>query len=303
MNALASIPPDPVLLAALACMGLATGMLVYLVMMNRPEAIAGQTGGTVMAIDHPVMRVALPMARALAPLHRDAELTPRGRDLDRKISRAGRPWGLTVPEFLCLRYLAIVAGALFGWAVSIGFYGEGQLLWGAVGAVLFFTIPPSRLSQAVEARRIAIFRDLPNVLDILVLSTEAGQDFSSAMGTLVEKGPPGPLVEEFRVTQQEVMLGKSRADALRSMSERVDLPELTSFILALVQAEQLGAPIGKILRIMSEQARIKRFTLAEELAGKVPVKLMAPLFVCIFPASFIVLGVPIFLQAQGGGLG
>ena len=302
MGSLANIPPDPVLLAALACIATSSAMLVYLVMINRPEAVAGRTGGPVRRIDNPVMRIALPLARALAPIHKNAEVTASGKDLDRKISRAGRPWGMTVPEFMCLRYIAIFAGALFGYLVSIGFYGQPQLLWALVGAVLFFTIPNSRLKQAVETRRIAIFRDLPNVLDILVLSTEAGQDFSSAMGTLVEKGPPGPLVDEFRVTQQEVMLGKSRADALRAMSERVDLPELTSFILALVQAEQLGAPIGKILRIMGEQARIKRFTLAEELAGKVPVKLMAPLFVCIFPASFIVLGVPIFLQAQGGGL-
>ncbi|MGH7823436.1 MAG: type II secretion system F family protein, partial [Candidatus Binatia bacterium] len=230
------VTPDPTLIAALACIALSTAMLVYLVMINRPEAVAGREGRKVVPIDNPVMRIALPTARALAPIHRGAELTPSGREVDRKIGRAGRPWGMTVAEFLCLRYVALVAGGAFGYLVSIGFYGTGQPLWGALGAVLFFTMPNSRLTQAVERRRIAIFRDLPNVLDILVLSTEAGQDFSSAMGTLVEKGPPGPLVEEFRVTMQEVMLGKSRADALRGMADRVDLPELTSFILALVQA-------------------------------------------------------------------
>ena len=141
---------------------------------------------------------------------------------------------------------------------------------------------------------------MPYVIDLLTLSTEAGQDFSSAMALVVEKGPPGPLLEEFRVAQQSVTLGKTRSDALREMAERIDLTELTSFVLALIQAEQLGAGIGKVLRVMGEQMRVKRWNMAEETAGKVPVKLMAPLVMCIFPASFIVLFVPIYLRTMMG---
>lgn len=287
--------------AILGCWAVASFMIAYLIMINRPEAIARQEGREE-RIDNAIMRIALPIARMLAPLHRNAGETPRGKDLNRKLTRAGRPFGLTVPEFLCLRYVAVVAGGLFGWAISIGFTGVADPVYIVGGMVLFLMLPGSRLKGMVEWRRVRIFRDMPYVLDLLVLSTEAGLDFSSAMNTVVEKGPSGPLVDEFRISHQEVTLGKSRADSLRTMAERIDLPELTSFILALIQAEQLGASVGKVLRIMSEQMRIKRFTMAEEMAGKVPVKLMAPLFVCIFPASFLVLGVPIYLKASLGGL-
>jgi tight adherence protein C len=285
----------------LICWGVGSFLITYLIMVNRPEAIA-RPEGREQPIQNTVMRIALPIARMLAPLHKNAADTPRGRDLNRMLVRAGRPFGLTVPEYLCLRYVAVAAGAAFGWLISVGFTGVADPLYVIGGMVLFAMLPGSRLKGAVEARRVRIFRDMPYVLDLLVLSTEAGLDFSSAMATVVDKGPSGPLVDEFRIAQQQVTLGTSRADSLRAMAERIDLPELTSFILALIQAEQLGASVGKVLRIMSEQMRIKRFTLAEEMAGKVPVKLMAPLFVCIFPASFLVLGVPIYLKASLGGL-
>jgi tight adherence protein C len=168
-------------------------------------------------------------------------------------------------------------------------------------AFFCFAYPRMRLRAVVEARQRRIFRDMPYVLDLLTLSTEAGQDFSSAMAMVVEKGPSGPLVDEFRTAQQAVTLGTSRTDSLRAMAERIDLTELTSFVLALIQAEQLGAGIGKVLRVMGEQMRVKRWNLAEETAGKVPVKLMAPLVICIFPASFIVLFVPIYLRTVYGG--
>jgi tight adherence protein C len=285
----------------LICWGVGSFLITYLIMVNRPEAIA-RPEGREQPIQNTVMRIALPIARMLAPLHKNAADTPRGRDLNRMLVRAGRPFGLTVPEYLCLRYVAVAAGAAFGWLISVGFTGVADPLYVIGGMVLFAMLPGSRLKGAVEARRVRIFRDMPYVLDLLVLSTEAGLDFSSAMATVVDKGPSGPLVDEFRIAQQQVTLGTSRADSLRAMAERIDLPELTSFILALIQAEQLGASVGKVLRIMSEQMRIKRFTIAEEMAGKVPVKLMAPLFLCIFPASFLVLGVPIYLKASLGGL-
>lgn len=287
--------------AMLTCSAGAAFLLTYLVLINRPETIVRQQWREEQ-IDNAVMRIALPIARMLAPLHKNAADTPNGRELNRMLTRAGRPFGLTVAEYMCMRYVALVAGALFGWMVSIGFTGETDPMWIIGAMVVFFMLPGSRLKGAVQSRRVRIFRDMPSVLDLLVLSTEAGLDFSSAMATVVEKGPTGPLVDEFRIANQQVMLGTSRADSLRAMAERIDLPELTSFILALLQAEQLGASIGNILRIMSEQMRIKRFTIAEEMAGKVPVKLMAPLFTCIFPASFLVLGVPIYLKASLGGL-
>ena len=155
-----------------------------------------------------------------------------------------------------------------------------------------------RLNQVLNRRMRRIFRDLPYALDLLILSTETGLDFASAMATVVDKGPTGPLIDEFRIAQPEVTLGKPRGDSLRALADRVDLTEIRSFVLALLQAEQLGASVAATLRTMAEQMRVKRWTLAEEAAGKVPVKLMAPLIACIFPASFIVLFVPIYLRYQ-----
>jgi tight adherence protein C len=292
---------DLLLYGALVAVATSAAMFTYLVMST------GAAGELLMAgagrrsqIDNPVMRLVLPIARALSPIHRGAEETASGRELDRKLRQAGRPYGMTVAEFLCLRYVGALIGLVIGYMLATQLSDDpNPLIVLALGAFGFF-YPKMRLSTVAERRRVRIFRDMPYVIDLLTLSTEAGQDFSSAMALVVEKGPPGPLIDEFRIAQQSVTLGKTRSDALREMAERIDLTELTSFVLALIQAEQLGAGIGKVLRVMGEQMRVKRWNMAEETAGKVPVKLMAPLVMCIFPASFIVLFVPIYLRTMLG---
>ena len=129
-----------------------------------------------------------------------------------------------------------------------------------------------------------------------------GQDVSGDDGLLMfqnESAEPF-LAYEFRIVHQEVTLGKTRTEALRAMAARIDLPEMTSFVLALIQAEELGTSIGKVLRIMADQMRVKRSTLAEEMAGKVPVKLMMPLILLIVPAAFIVLLFgPVYMYMTG----
>ena len=279
------------------------GMLAYLVMSARPtEEVLGVAGGPRgPQVESPFLRIALAIARALAPLHQNAVNKRSGKDLERRLKQAGRPFGLKVPEFLGLRYVGAVGGLILGYVFSTQASGEANLTYIVPMTIFGFFYPGMRLNGVGQLRLRRMFRDMPYVLDLLTLSTEAGQDFSSAMATVIEKGPPGPLVEEFRVAHQETMLGKTRSDSLRAMAERVDLTELTSFILALIQAEQLGASVGKVLRTMSEQMRVKRSTLAEEMAGKVPVKLMAPLVICIFPASFIILFVPLYLRATLSG--
>jgi tight adherence protein C len=292
---------DLMLYAALAGIATSAAMLTFLVM---NAASAGEllvTGGTRRSeIDNPVMRLVLPLARALAPMHKGVENTVRGRELERKLKQAGRPFGMRPAEFLCLRYIGALVGLVLGYMLASQLSDDPNPMIIAPLAAFGFFYPQMRLRAVSERRMVRIFRDMPYVIDLLTLSTEAGQDFSSAMALVVDKGPQGPLVEEFRIAQQAVTLGKTRADALREMAERIDLTELTSFVLALIQAEQLGAGIGKVLRVMGEQMRVKRWNMAEETAGKVPVKLMAPLVMCIFPASFIVLFVPIYLRTMIG---
>jgi len=291
------------LYAALGSVAVASSMLTYLVMVAsaREQVLGAETEERERRMEMPVMRLILAFARALAPLHKGALESRAGQQLERKLKRAGRPFGVSVPEFLCFRYVGLLAGALLGYALGVAAYDQPSpgILLAVAG--FGFLYPQLRLNAVMEKRMRRIFRDLPYAIDLLTLSTEAGQDFSSAMASVVEKGSPGPLRDELRIVTQEVTLGKTRADALRSMAERVDLPEVTSFVLALGQAEQLGTGVANVLRVMAEQTRVKRWQLAEEMAGKVPVKLMAPLIACIFPASFIVLFVPLALESKISG--
>ncbi len=282
---------------------LSAGTLAYLVMSVRPteEVVGAGASSRGSPINSAFLGLALGIARALAPLHQNAINRRSGKDLERRLKQAGRPFGLTVPEFLGLRYVGAVVGLVLGYVFSLQAAGEASLNYVLPFTLFGFFYPGMRLKAVGRDRLRRMFRDMPYVLDLLTLSTEAGLDFTSAMATVIEKGPAGPLVEEFRISHQETILGKTRSDSLRAMAERVDLTELTSFILALIQAEQLGASVAKVLRTMSEQMRVKRSTMAEEAAGKVPVKLMAPLVICIFPASFIVLFVPLYLRATLAG--
>jgi tight adherence protein C len=289
---------DVILIVAIACIGVSIALIAYLVSTASAKEDVLTTGGMErdLLVDMPLLKPLLGIAKALAPLHAGAEETPKGRDLERMLKRAGRPLAMTVPVFLAIRYPAAVLGALLGYGLSLAYQDSANwsfiLLLGAFG----FFYPQLRMKALVQKRMLRIFRDLPYTIDLLTLSTEAGQDFSSAMATVVEKGAPGPLLDEFRIAHQEVTLGKSRAESLRALANRIDLQEMTSFVLALIQAEQLGTGVGTVLRVMAEQTRVKRWQLAEEAAGKVPVKLMAPLVACIFPASFIVLFVPLVIQ-------
>jgi tight adherence protein C len=292
------MPNQMLLYLALGMVGISAAMIAYLAATASTTEDVLTTAGARpdTLVDMPLLKPLLGIAKAIAPLHQGAEASASGREIERRLKRAGRPFGMTVPVFLSIRYPALVLGALLGYGVSLAYSDEAN--WTLiVGIGLFgFFYPSLRLNAVVQNRMRRIFRDLPYTIDLLTLSTEAGQDFSSAMATVVEKGAPGPLIDEFRIANQEVTLGKSRAEALRALADRVDLQEMTSFILALLQAEQLGTGVGTVLRVMAEQTRVKRWQLAEETAGKVPVKLMAPLIACVFPASFIVLFVPLVLQ-------
>jgi tight adherence protein C len=153
----------------------------------------------------------------------------------------------------------------------------------------------------VHARHHAITRALPYNLDLLTLSVEAGLDFAAALGKVVEKGRKGPLADELHTTLKELKLGKTREEALRNLAARVDLTTLNSFVHALIQADKMGTPLGKILRILATQMRIERTQRAEKLANEAPVKLLLPLIGFIFPTIFIMLFGPIAYQVFFGG--
>jgi tight adherence protein C len=178
----------------------------------------------------------------------------------------------------------------------------GRPLWQAIPFGVFgWVFPYIWLSDQTKKRQKAISRELPYNIDLLTLSVEAGLDFQAAMGTVVEKGMPGPLLEEMNIVLNEIRMGRTRAEALRNMADRIQLSDVSAFVSNLIQADKMGTSLGKVLRIQSTQMRINRTHRAEKLANEAPLKMLLPLIACIFPTVFLVLFGPIVYRLMYGG--
>jgi len=151
------------------------------------------------------------------------------------------------------------------------------------------------MMSRIRVRREEMRRDLPDSLDVLAVSVEAGLGFDGALAKLSEH-KKGPMVEQFELVLNELGIGESRSSALRRMADRVDIPELTSVVSALIQSEQLGTPLGRILRTQAVESRTRRRIAAEEQAMKAPVKMIVPTGLFIFPAMFIVIIAPALIS-------
>ncbi len=196
-----------------------------------------------------------------------------------------------VERFLALRVLGFVFIPV--WLIVMlvwnpfGLTGLLQLAALGLGVMIGALGPSNTLSKKVEARQVAITRQLPDTLDLLVISVEAGLGFEQALDRVINN-VPGELSDEFARVLGESRAGSSRSDALRSMDERVNVPEIRSFVMSMIQADQFGVSIGRVLRSQSDEMRIKRRQKAQETAQKAPVKMMIPMVFCIFPALFVV---------------
>ncbi len=218
--------------------------------------------------------------------------TPHGyrEQVARKLTLAGSPKDMTVDQILVFKFLGLMSGLLW---VPLIFAGLGLggvfgfavvvVLWGAcfMGADVF-------LSRAIETRQHDIAVQLPDVLDLLTISVEAGLGFEQALERTTT-AVPGPLSDEFRRMLRETRYGASRAEALRAMDERSDVPELRTFIMAMLQADTFGVSISRMLRAQADEMRIRRRLRAQEQAQKAPVKMLFPLVFCIFPSIFVVI--------------
>ena len=176
-----------------------------------------------------------------------------------------------------------------------------NLAWSLVVALIGLFYPLIWVNDQVSKRHLQISRALPFNLDLLTLSVEAGLDFTAALAKVVEKGKTGPLREELALVLKQLKMGKTREEALKGMIARVDLPALSQFVTALIQADKMGTSLGKVLRIQSTQLRIERTQRAEKLANEAPVKMLFPLIACIFPTVFMVLFGPIVFAFMYGG--
>jgi tight adherence protein C len=222
---------------------------------------------------------------------------------EKRLALAGNPGDLRVADWLAIKGIGAIIGALlfFFLFVIVGLLGFPlipALVLSVVGAFFGYTIPEFWLGGRVKKRQKAILMMIPDALDLLTISVRAGLGFDAALAKVVEK-LQGPLSDEFRRALAEVRVGKARRDALRDIVARTEVVPLTNFIGAIVQAEQLGVSISKVLQVQSEQLRIERRQRAEEQAAKAPIKMLFPLVGCIFPSLFIViLGPAVILIVQ-----
>lgn len=257
---------------------------------ERPRSLLGGTD---------VDSILMTRLRALA-----VRLSPVGivDKLQRRLDLAGNPRGWTPERILSFKGLGLVGGVLVAALLSAGSPGYGPVLVVALPAAGFFT-PDLLLYNTGLKRQESIGQSLPDVLDLLCVSVESGLGFDAALAR-VGTNTKGSLSSELVRVMQEIQLGQSREDALRAMSTRNRVPELKTFVGAMVQAADLGIPIGKVLREQANEMRVKRRQNAEEKAQKLAVKITIPVIFCLFPAMFLVLlgpGVINYLNSSGLG--
>ncbi len=251
-------------------------------------------------------RVIIPMYRGLARFA--VRFTPENQieSIRRQIELAGKSQTMEPVAFFGQR-IALTIGLGVGAFVMFFFLTNWGVVKGTLGtiggAVLGYYLPALQLQGQISRRRDQILKSLPDALDLLTICVEAGLGFEQAMSKVYEKWD-NDLAIAFGRVLQEIQLGKRRSEALRDMSNRMDVPDVTSFVAALIQAEQLGVSVAKILRIQSDQMRVKRRQRAQEKAQQAPVKMMLPMVLLIFPSIWIVLlGPSVIILMESGVMG
>jgi tight adherence protein C len=214
-----------------------------------------------------------------------------------RLLAAGMGRSISPTGFLAAKGLFALVGIFFGSMLGSG-RGFGGLLMGAImlGAIGFLG-PDYALTMKARGRKERVRADLPDALDLLAVSVEAGLGFDASIAKLNEH-MDGPLAEEFGLALSEMRIGESRQEALKRMAERVDAQELSAFTRAIIQADQLGTSLGRILRVQAADARLRRQSAAEERAMKAPIKMLFPTVLFIFPAMFLVILGPAILNVQ-----
>jgi len=242
-----------------------------------------------------IFRVFGPVLEKVAGLV--AAVTPKNNlvQAENLLDLAGHPGNLTVNEYIIIKLLV-----LFGLPGTVWFFVSRSVpsmlvLSVAASFVLALIMPDFMLKRCIAARQGKITYALPDTLDLLTVSVEAGLGFDQALLKIVEK-TTGPLADECKRVLHEIRIGKARRDALREMGNRTGVEDLQTFVAAIIQADQLGVSIGNVLRIQSQQLRQKRRQKAEEKAQKAPVKMLIPMILFIFPSLFIILLGPGIIQ-------
>jgi tight adherence protein C len=234
-------------------------------------------------------RAVAPIFRAIVAMGKRYIPSGQAENARRKLTLSGNPSTDAADRFIALR---VVLFALIPVWFILAFYvlpvtGNVPLAVFVLLTLASVLGPDSILNRKVAERQHAIQVKLPDILDLLVISVEAGLGFEQALDRTINS-VPGPLSDEFVRMLNEVRAGSSRADALRALDTRTDTPEVRSFVLAILQADTFGVSIGRVLRAQADEMRVRRRQLAQEKAQKAPVKMLIPMVFCIFPALFVV---------------
>jgi tight adherence protein C len=241
-------------------------------------------------------RALLPMKEKLARLV--LRINPKWTidQVSMRLLSAGLGRRVTPTGFLAAKGMFLIGGVVFGIIVG-GVVGGGMSAFMFILAIAGagFIGPDFYINTRIKSRREKIRAQLPDALDLLAVSVEAGLGFDGALQKLTEQ-MEGPLIEEFTLTLGEMRIGETRQDALKKFSERVDAPEVSAFVRSIIQADQFGISLGRILKVQAADTRLRRQQAAEEKAMKAPIKMLFPTVAFIFPAMFLVILGPAFLN-------
>jgi tight adherence protein C len=296
------MPGSAFLIGGLGAIGLAIVTIAVALMPQRQSEPS--TGRALTAIDeHYTSAAAARAGQAADPfklpdwLQRLAvRLSPAGvaTTLQRRLDVAGNPQGWTPDRMLAIKGLGLITLGVLG--ALLGLHNPEFLVVGVgLGAVIGFFLPDLLLHSSGQRRQQRIPSELPDALDMLTICVEAGLGFDAALAQ-VARNTKGPVAAEFARVLQEMQIGKSRSEALRAMADRTTVPELRTFVSALIQAAELGIPVAHVLREQAKEMRVRRRQRAEERAQKVPVKITFPLILCLFPALLVVIVGPAIIQ-------
>lgn len=295
---------DSLLIVALALMAFATYTFIFTLFRtnNEEQALKWASGDEPVKSNSPIINFSRPLVHNFTLQHaRRIKNESYRKNIIEKLKTAGLDDELNVDEFIGLQ---ILWGILFpvvllvlNFSLRLDYPPIVLLSTGLVGYMF-----PNIYANAEKKRRYnSVIVDLPFFIDLLTLSTAASLDFFTAMQKIVEKAEKSVLAEEFNNVLKQIRVGSSRADALRTMSDRLDIPEITSFVAVLVDADATGAPIGKVLKDQSVQMRLERFVRAEKAGARASQMILVPLMVFILPAVMVMVFGPVILQFFYGG--
>jgi tight adherence protein C len=262
--------------------GVSGSLAVLEAMTNAPKELTKE-------LDQPFSeRVLAPLLERFSGIGRRLTGSDSAQRIRHKLDLAGNPPGWTIDRVVAAKVLGAVAGLVIGGLAAVVFAESltTRLIITGIGLLVGFMSPNLYLYQKAYDRSARLLKELPDAIDLLTISVESGLGFDAAIQQ-VSRNTEGPLADEFARVLREMQIGQGRSEALRSLADRTNLPDLRSFVSAMVQADSFGIPIAQVLRVQSSEMRTKRRQRAEEKAQQVPVKITIPLIFFILPCLFI----------------